>query len=441
MLRRAGLVAGGVLALALALPPVAPAVADPNEDDAALREAIEELIDEHELDAVPSYAVTVTYRDGTEILRRHADKPMLPASTVKLLTAAAAYRLLGPDYRYQTMLYADGPIEEGTLHGDLFLRGGGDPALASPLYLEQIADDRPSTPLAPLVDAVTAAGISEVRGRVIADVGRDGHEPLAEGWPDRYLANLDTSRVTALTIDAGRALTLVGEQDEEDEQEPVLLAAAAADPARTTAEVLTDLLIDAGVEVQGDPLRGVTPWSAVELGRVESPPLRDLLAVILKASDNQMADGVFRSLGAATGSPTWSGSSAAVQATLTDLALPWDGAVVVDGSGLSRDNLLSAELLADLDRTFTDTHGPAWRDLMAVGAEDGTLRNRWHGTAAAGRVTGKTGFLQDAVSLVAEVQGASGEHYHLTVLSKADWPELGAVRPFSDDLAVLLAEQ
>lgn len=440
ILRRAGLVAGGVLALALVLPPVVPAVADPNEDDAALREAIEALIDEHELDAVPSYAVTVTYRDGTEILRRHADTPILPASTAKLLTAAAAYRLLGPDYRYQTMLYADGPIEDGALHGDLFLRGGGDPALASPLYLAQIAGDRPSTPLAPLVDAVTAAGISEVRGRVVADVGRDVYEPLAEGWPDRYLANLDTSRVTALTIDAGRALTLVDE-DDEDEQEPVLLAAAAADPARTTAEVLTDLLIDADIAVQDEPLRGVTPWSAVELGRVESPPLRDLLAVILKASDNQMADGVFRSLGAVTGSPTWSGSSAAVRAALTDLALPWDGAVLVDGSGLSRDNLLSAELLADLDRTFTDTHGPAWRDLMAVGAEDGTLRNRWHGTAAAGRVTGKTGYLRDAVSLVAEVQGASGGYYHLTVLSKADGPELGAVRPFSDDLAVLLAEQ
>ncbi len=392
-------------------------------DDAERGESLYEGLGE-----LAELSVLVVDADGRSVIDLDADDPRLPASTTKLVTAAAAWRLLGPDYRYVTRVHATGLPDDGVLDGDLVVAGSGDPALASPAYAEEVFPDRPHTLLHDLAEAVADAGVEEVTGRVRADVGGFADEPAAQGWPERYLASLDATLTAGLTVDGGRRLL---------ERSDVTVAELAEDPALEAATVLSDLLDEAGVEVAGDPAQGSVPLGAVELARVQSPPLEELLAHVVQRSDNAMADGIFRSLGVATGEGTWEGSEAAVIAALGGLDVDWSDAALRDGSGLSRDNRLSATQLVALDAALREREGAAWDALMAVAGESGTLRRRWVGTDGEGRIRGKTGHLRDVTALVAHVEG--GPSHQLAVLAQGPWEGLAAARELTDLLAEALA--
>jgi serine-type D-Ala-D-Ala carboxypeptidase/endopeptidase (penicillin-binding protein 4) len=179
------------------------------------------------------------------------------------------------------------------------------------------------------------------------------------------------------------------------------------------------------------------------VGRVQSPPLVELLRHAVRRSDNQVTDGVFRTVGAALGDGSWSGSARAARQVLAPLRLDWEGARVADGSGLSREDRLTARFLTGLDRGMLGSnHGAQWRSLLAVSGERGTLRRRLTGTIAAGRLVGKTGTLKDVRSLVGHVEGpaGSGRRYHLAVVGNGLTSESNQqVRDLTDRLAILLA--
>jgi D-alanyl-D-alanine carboxypeptidase/D-alanyl-D-alanine-endopeptidase (penicillin-binding protein 4) len=133
----------------------------------------------------------------------------------------------------------------------------------------------------------------------------------------------------------------------------------------------------------------------------------------------------------------------ATRQALAPLDLDWTGAVLADGSGLSRSDRLSARMLASLDRQLVSSdHGALWRRLMAVTGDSGTLRGRLRGTPAHGRFAGKTGTLEDVVSLVGTVHGHDGRTYHLAVLVNGPggtaWRS--HARLFFDEIVLLLTE-
>ncbi len=378
-------------------------------------------------------AVAVLDDRGQPLYQRESARQVVPASTQKLLVAGAALAVLGEDHRYVTTVRATARPRDGVLRGDLVLVGGGDPVLASPEFA-RAEPDRPRTPVARLAARVRAAGIRRVTGRVIGDPRVLGAQPLAQGWLPRYVDNLDATRVSGLTVDGGRRLF---------RRAGVLRGEAARSPARRAAAVLTVQLRDHGVRVAGGPRASRRPPATpAEVARVRSPRLAVLLATMVRDSDNGIADTVHRSLGAAAGDPTWSGSAVAVERALAPLALDWTGVVMADGSGLSRSNRVTAGFLVRLqERMWSSNLGPRWRSLLAVSGRRGTLRGRLVGTVAEGRLYGKTGSLRDVRSFVGTVTGPRGDVTLAVVGNGLTSAGMERVRELTDRLAVVAAEE
>src|SRR5680860_50278 len=375
---------------------------------------------------------------------------MVPASTAKLLTAAAALRGLGPDFRYTTRALATAaPGADGTLAGDLVLRGSGDPTLATPEFT-RLDPRRPSTPLAAIADQVVAAGVRRVTGRVLGDAGPFDGDPIPEGWHPGYLTGLDGARSTGLTVNAGRRLTIVDGQ---------LRAEAAPDPVVTAAAELVHLLGQRGVSVDGgagwlpagtpgaiatvDSVDTIATVNMVELAAVSSPPLLDLLRFMVGFSDNAIADQLFLTLGGVVqDDPTWRGGETAVRTALAPLDLDWSATRLADGSGLSRANRMSPALLAELDIAMSSSAlAEQWVSTMAVVGERGTLRSRLRDTVVESRARGKTGTLADVRALAGAVLGPDGRRYHFALLANGlDGAGARAVRALQDRVLLILAE-
>lgn len=378
--------------------------------------------------------VLVVDVNGAVVVDYHANDPFVPASTAKVITAAAALVKLGPEYRYQTRLLAPNrPDANGVLHGDLVLVGSGDPVLASPMF-QEARPDRPVTPLSTLADAVQGAGIRHVTGGIIGDSSVFGYEPTAPGWKSGHFSEGSAVRVSGLTVNGGRSLWrgLFG-----------IESAPIGDPSREAADVLQALLGQRGITFGKRGASSTLPVPAREhIGQVTSPPLWQILQYMVQTSDNQIADGVFRTLGAVSGNPTWQGSTDEVHRGLQRIGVNPAGLALTDGSGLSRQNRVTPAMLTKIDEAMTrSANGRVWLDLMAVVGHSGTLRNRLVGTPAQYRVRGKTGTLDDVRALSGVVLSDAGARYRFAIIgNRLDESGIITVRQLQDDLARVLAE-
>lgn len=377
--------------------------------------------------------IAVLDDQGQPVFGSSAARPLLPASTQKLPVAAAALARLGPDFRFVTTIRGTAlPDANGVLNGDLVIVGGGDPTLVGPDYA-RLNPDRPSTPMRALARRIKRAGITRVTGRIVGDPTIFADEPVAAGWLSRYFDALDATRISGLTVDKGRRLYRSGGG---------LRAVPAEDPAKEAARSLRKLLKDQGVKVGGGAVavRQSLP-TALEITKLQSPPLDELLQYMVQRSDNHLADTIFRTLGAVDGDSTWIGAAGVVSSTLAPLELDWSGVVLADGSGLSRANRVSAQFLADLQsRMWRSNLQAQWHPLLAVSAHNGTLRYRFRDTVAAGRVYGKTGSLRDVVALTGTLVGPAGRHLHFTMTGNR-LRSTSQMRELTDRAVLVLAEE
>jgi serine-type D-Ala-D-Ala carboxypeptidase/endopeptidase (penicillin-binding protein 4) len=448
--------------------------------EALVRAAISEM-DQGEL------AVLVTDDYGREVVAYRADEPVLPASTLKVVTAAAVLSTLGGDERLTTRLETTAAIDgEGTLDGDLLLVGTGDPTLVTDEYARWIYPARPRTRLSELADSLVERGVSRVTGGVLGKAEGFGGPLTAEGWQDRYFSDLDARNIAGLTVDGGlvtqirwpqldeRArerwrkrveeagddgdeleppdpvrIPLVGTPQEIEERladldPPLARVDHASDPVAHAAQELARMLEDRGIEVEGDSgaLEEGTELAVVgRLASVQSPPMHEILRFAVQRSDNHLTDHLFWLIGRTrTGEGSWERGDRALRQVLERFGVDHTGAHFADGSGLSRDDRVTARLLVDLDRAMTDSRfGSTWGSLMAVSGESGTLRQRLAGTPAAGRFLGKTGTLRDVTSLAGMVVGDDGGRYHLAVLAnEASGADRWTTRALMDELVLLL---
>lgn len=391
-------------------PPAVPA------SRAALQERLSTVLADPLL-AVSEGSVSVDIRDGygRPVHEQMADAPRLPASTMKLVTAAAALRTFGPDHRFETSARTAVPVTgNGTVVGDLVLVGAGDPVLGTPIYGELIYPSRPRTRLEDLADEIVAAGVERITGSVVGDGTAFEGDGLARGWPDRYLSSFDARYISALTVDSGIAYDVRATEARD------LIATIEPDPAALAARALWRLLVDRGVTIESGAESAALPTeAAVTVATVESAPLVDILTHMVRRSDNQVADTLFLTTGwRRTGIGTWNAGAVAARAVMGELGLDGRGTVLADGSGLSRDDRLTARLLAELDQAMARTEdADTWWRLMAVSGREGTLRRRLRGTIADGRFLGKTGTLDDTKSVVGTVFGPDERRYHLAVIA------------------------
>jgi D-alanyl-D-alanine carboxypeptidase/D-alanyl-D-alanine-endopeptidase (penicillin-binding protein 4) len=417
------------------------------------------------------WGVVVQSLDNGEVLyRRNAERLFMPASNQKLVTSSAALARLGADFRFRTAVLARGTRRADTLAGDLVVVGRGDPTFS--LHLTGGTDVLAS--LRPWADSLRARGIRAIAGRVVGDGSWFTDPPLGRGWAWDYLSDSYAAPVGALQFNEGFALLEVTPGDTTGAparaaflpsgaplrlfgsittaprdsaindvefsrapftdsvtasgrvsagRAPVRLEAAVLDPARYFEAALTQALSEAGVAVLGRSLVPAappaapapapgTPLTAAETLFVwRSPPLRDILPLFLKPSQNQIGETLLRTLGGETrGQASADSGRAVVREVLQGFGVADDAYVIADGSGLSRYDYVAPETLARILVAMARRPDfDVFYQALPIAGVDGTIANRMRGTAAANNVHAKTGSIANVRSLSGYVTTADGE--------------------------------
>lgn len=316
----------------------------------------------------------------------YGEGAVIPASTTKLLTGAAALEALGPDTRFTTRVVA------GATPRDVVLVGGGDPYLASrPLTPEESLTTYPErTDVVTLARRVAASVDPGQRVRVQYDDGLFTGPSNNPRWRADYVPDDIVSPITALWVDRGASPTGFGYSD---------------DPSATAGETFAAALRDAGVRVVGDPTPTAAPAGATEIASVTSAPVADIVEHVLEVSDNEAAEVLARHVGiAVSGEGSFEGGAAAVLATLRGLGVDTGSDVIHDGSGLSRLNRVSAGTLLQVVQAAAAPANPALRAVLTglpVAGFTGSLAFRFDtgSPEGPGHVRAKTGTLSRVHSL------------------------------------------
>lgn len=377
-------------------------------------------------------ALVVRADDGRVLFERSADQPLVPASNLKILTALAALSTFGPTHRFTTRVYANAlPDADGAV--DLLaVRGGGDPALTSEEWWRLAADlhrlglRRVRGDLVlddtyfdqerwnPAWDAVSARAFHAPVGALSANYGsfavevqsRPGAAPrIGIDPPLSYFELVDRTKAGAgpLTVErqnaGARDRVVVGGAPPGGNA--VTIFRSVSDPVRYAAAVLRMQLAAQGIAVGGEDRIGAVPPGATEILAFAGKPLADIVRLLMKYSNNNIAEILVKDLGAErTGPPgTWTSGVAAVRQQLGALGLPASGFQTVDGSGLSPANRVTARALVDALRIARASFafGPEFESALPIAARDGTLSARVAGAADA--IRAKTGLLNGAAAL------------------------------------------
>ena len=340
----------------------------------------------------PNGCLLVT-ASGRILYERSPATPLSPASVTKVLTAAAALEILGPDARYATVLRGR-PPDEGVIEGDLVLLGAGDPVLGTNAWAA--AREVPiHTSLDALADQLVKVGVTAINGSIVGDESRYDRNRTVATWPRRLVADGESGPLSALMVNDG--FRVWGHP-----------GVAFSDPPLEAATVFAELLRARGIAVQGG--RGANAEAATkveptaELARVESPPIGDLVAVMLRESDNETAELLLKEIGfRRSGAGTTGAGAAAVHTVLAQRGLPMDGVVIADGSGLSDEARVTCKVLI-----ATLIASPQVVERLAVAGASGTLMSRFAGAGVTGRLRGKTGSLDGIAALAGTLDARDG---------------------------------
>ena len=345
---------------------------------------------------------------GEELWTQGASVPMQPASTNKVLTTAAALLALDRDARLTTTVVA---ADQTTAPGVVVLKGGGDPTLSA------AAKDtdtwyRDAARISDLAEQVRQSGITPKLVQV--DVSAFTGPTLAPGWDPLDIDGGDIAPMEAVMLDGGRTQPV--SYDSARSRTPAL------DAGRALAVALG--LDPAAVTVRP------TPVSGDPIASVQSPPLIERLRQMMSESDNVMAESIGREVAAAVGKPqSFAGGVQAVLGQLADADIDTGGATLLDASGLSVDDRLTAETLDEVVGAASGNTVPKLRpllDLLPIAGGSGTLSNRFldtdPGRAATGFLRAKTGSLTGTNALAGVVTDASGRVLTFSLISNNAGP-------------------
>lgn len=384
------------------------------------------------LSDVDNFSIVVLDSSGRTLYADHPTTPVTPASVQKLIIAYTALEVLGPAYRFDTILAAPHAIaSDGTLDGPLWLVGSGDPSFRS--------DD-----LRVGIDYLKREGLHAVSDGVAIDPTVFHGEEINPHWSSADANEDYQTAISGISIDGDTAEFRVygraaGEPARVDvvprslvstygriesgggddviiaaiEQPNVFRLSGAIPPGVEekfwvpvhnipvyAGSVLEKMLHDAGIDVAHHVTVGAAPLDTVTLWMHRSEPLPHLMRHMLYVSDNHYAEQLLRVVGGTEqGTADDDTGIASELAYLRSRSIPTEGIHVVDGSGLAEVNRVSAITLARI-LSDAESHdgGRELYALLPAGGRDGTLKY-YHFTAAAGRIRAKTGHLSDADSL------------------------------------------
>lgn len=368
--------------------------------------------------------------DGTGLTYRAAEGATVavPASTTKIVTSAAALFLLGPDRTFATTTVLD----TSAATPRLVLVGGGDPYLARTPVQADVASSPTFEPHRADIRTLARSTARALRTDGLRTVQLGYDDSLFSGpdfsprWRPDYFPS-EVSPISALWVDQAR--TRDG-------------SSKVTDPAPTAAAEFRRELVRAGIRVTGRTARTTAGTATVPVAEVTSPTVAQIVQRLLEVSDNNAAEVLLRQVGLADqGSGSFTAGQAAVERVLAANGIELGSSVLYDGSGLSRDNRLSPEVLVGVLRWAASDGHPQLRPLLAglpVAGYTGSLANRMdHGPAAGrGRVRAKTGTLTGVSSLAGIAVDREGNLMVFALMADRVKPDRsGLARISMDDAA------
>ena len=434
--------------------------------------------------------------NGNERLyARNPDVLLTPASTMKLVTLAATAERLGWEDRFETTLLTAAPIRDGTMRGDLVVRGAGDPTINAAGTRNVFVD---------WANELRRLGVRRIAGRIIGDddVLDDGAletpgfgsgwawDDFARGFAAPAGALQHRGNVVEVVVEPGSGagrpararfrhpgsdlilrndvITVRADRTAElrlrrlpgrpslvvagripEGASPIVRTAAVGNPTLFFVQAFKNALEQHGIAVDGKAVdvdslaardKAPTLPGLRPLIRHRSEPLSTIGVAMLKQSRNLYAESLVRHLGVVAGSAAHAGRSV-VGRMLADWGIDRRGAVIADGSGLSRYTYLTAGSLVEvLSRIYRDPdHRTRIMAALPVAGRDGTLRRRLVGTAAEGAVRAKTGSMSRVRALAGYVETAGGEPLAFAILANNFSAPAAEVTRVIDEAVVALA--
>ena len=397
-----------VVAAGLAVPAVASAAAVRAPASALQRKLARALRVPH-VSPARSAAIAFDLGSGATLFAQNGALPLAPASNEKLPLTYAALATLGPSYRMETDVLGDGALDGTTWRGRLVIQGGGDPTLSS-------------AGLRSLAAQVRAGGIRRVTGGIVADESLFDARRVVAGWRPSFFL-YESPPLSALVVDRDRVVGYLSRN-----------------PALAAGEAFARTLRAAGVAVSGAVKVGVAGEEAFPLGEVTSPPLWTILRFMDRESDNFTAELLLKQLGAVeAGRGTSAAGAAVVTQALVEAGVPMAGVRIVDGSGLSRLDRLTADALTGVLRAaWTNfTIRQALLAALPIAGVNGTLHDRLRQAPARGNVLAKTGTTREASALSGYVRN----RYAFAVLQNGNPISYWWARRAQDRFATVLASE
>lgn len=304
---------------------------------------------------------------GKVLASHNPTVPLIPASIMKSVTTAALLTRLDEDYRYETKVYTVGKIKDGELEGNLLVVGSGDPSLNSK-YVENNPDI-----CAEIVNALRSVGISRIKGRIVVDEEIWSGPAVPPSWMSGDLPHAYGTGSHGLNFEDNAS----GSR-------------SVANPAEVFVTRLRSVLTRYGINIGNESL----PQGEKELLFThKSVPLDEIMRSCMMRSDNQYAEGLLRTYGVSTnGKGNTSKSAEHEMDYWRKNKAPMAGVEIIDGSGLSRQNRVTANFMAHV--LASKASNPYYASFFPLAGQEGTLRSFLAGTPLEGYVAMKTGSMR-----------------------------------------------
>jgi D-alanyl-D-alanine carboxypeptidase/D-alanyl-D-alanine-endopeptidase (penicillin-binding protein 4) len=436
-----------------------------------IQPALEVFISDTELKNASVSITVMEIETGSTIASYNSERSLIPASSLKTVTTATALSVLGVDYRYKTELQYTGSIDEvGTLHGDLYIKGYGDPTLGTE-WLDQ-ADDMP-TVLAKFTAAVQAAGIKKIDGHVIGDGSFFPSSPVASTWQWEDMGNYYGAGAFGLNLhenwywldfQQNAQLDSTPQVKSVRPEVPVVfienlvtsaprgtgdnayiygapfrhhvtirgtipvgsgtftIKGSVPDAVLFTAHQVTERLKNAGIEITGLPRSIFTPTNEAErkiFYTHNSPELRDIVWEANHESVNLYCEVMLKTLGLTLkNNSDYDVAVDAVKEYWEAKGLRTDGMRLRDGSGLSSRTNVTSRQMAGILRLIAkdDTIFPVFYESLSTGAE-GTLKGMFKGTKAFTNIRAKSGSMTGVRSYTGYAKAANGKLLSFSIIA------------------------
>ncbi|MGP4063424.1 D-alanyl-D-alanine carboxypeptidase/D-alanyl-D-alanine endopeptidase [Oceanobacillus sp. M65] len=467
-------------------------ITDIEFDEANLEEKLRHILDNEQLDGAITGVNIMQAETGEQLFSQDGDIRLHPASNMKILTAAAALETLGKDYQFSTEVLTNGKKRGKVLHGDLYLKGKGDPTLLKE-DLDQFAKE------------LKTQGIQKVKGDLIGDDTWYDDVRLSQdlNWSDEPFYT--GAQVSALTLspnedyDAGTVIVQVSPADEPggkaeislspetdyvtienktkmvpaDESKDISIErehgtntivvegtmpvdgsnsrswSSVWEPTGYALDVFKKALEEENIQFIGksEEKTGATPEDAQLLTSKQSMPLHELLIPFMKLSNNGHGEVLTKEMGkVVAGEGSWDEGLDVIEDVAAQFGMDKDTIQLRDGSGMSHKTMIPASDLAQFlyEIQATDWFSEFQYALPIAGESDrfvgGTLRNRMTEEPAKGNVTAKTGSLTGVSTLSGYVTSADGEELIFSILINNYLGSSSSMRAIEDDIATTLAE-